>query len=253
MIRNIQYFCPKSSIVLYNGGEDPELCEGLNLLVCPTSRKIVYGLQAIYLLEVMRWLEDINFDYDYLISLDSDALFARRGFEEFLFNYMEGKDYLGVDAGYRGEDWPTAKCAKYEWEPWKNIFLSERFTNLGVFNVSQTFSRQLVKKILSFEEIGTVEKNLNETTIWSIEELVFVNLVKRLGVGIHTYPRDPHFTPETHDAYDGITIRYRPHFTKEEIIHCINDPLYSTCYLFHPIHREMSDGARSFIRSLLKE
>ncbi|WP_438350067.1 hypothetical protein ACP8HI_05200 [Paenibacillus sp. FA6] len=66
LLDNIRCYCPDSSGVLFNGGNDSELCEGLGYPVCPTSRKLSYGVTSIFTLEVMRWLEDINKSYDYL-------------------------------------------------------------------------------------------------------------------------------------------------------------------------------------------
>ena len=97
LLNNIKFYCPNSTVVLYNGGDNPDLCKDLGNPVCPTSRKLQYGITAVYLLETMKWLEDINHDYDYLINLDSDALFVREGYERFIAEQMEDKDYMGVE------------------------------------------------------------------------------------------------------------------------------------------------------------
>jgi hypothetical protein len=79
LLDNIRHYCPNSLVVVYNGGEDRELLKDIDVLVCPTSRKLEYGYTTIYFIEIMEWLEEIKLEYDFLINIDSDALFIRKG------------------------------------------------------------------------------------------------------------------------------------------------------------------------------
>lgn len=118
LLDNIRCYCPNSSVVLYNGGDDPELCKGLGYPVCPTSRKLDYGVTAIYMLEVMEWLEDIDYSYDILINLDSDVLFAREGFEQYILNEMNDKDYMGVCTKIPDDDFYCLVQLRQEIDQW---------------------------------------------------------------------------------------------------------------------------------------
>ncbi|MEW9672183.1 hypothetical protein ABLT31_25470 [Ammoniphilus sp. 3BR4] len=236
MLENIKHFCPNSEIVLYNGGYHKALSEGLGYPVCPASKKLSYGKTTIYMLEVMRWLQKIQMKYDYLINLDSDALFARKGFEEFIADEMGNKEYMGVRVRVPEREWYPGICIRREWARWRPIFKTEQF--LGCFNVGQVYSKRLVQRIIQFEQINQVEKNLLQTTAFGTDETVYVNLVKRLGFEPKRYPDDA-----------ACSIRFRPHFTEAEIKHLLDHQ--PRAFLFHPISRDLYNGARSFIRSLV--
>ncbi len=84
LINNVRFFCPNSTFVLFNGGEDPSLCDDLGVPVCPSSRKLKYGYTTIYFLETMEWIEELGIDYEYFINIDSDALFIKDGYENII-------------------------------------------------------------------------------------------------------------------------------------------------------------------------
>ncbi|WP_078429820.1 hypothetical protein [Alkalihalobacterium alkalinitrilicum] len=253
MLENIRYFCPNSFIVLYNGSGDPGLCEGLGYPVCPSSKKLNYGFTTIYMLEVMKWLQEEQFNYDYLINLDSDALFARRGFEEFIQKEMQNVDYMGVLLG-QYFNWGGAPEIQAEWEKWKPIFQLDKYQYLGAFNVGQTYSKGLVDQILSYEKFELFEKNILDTKAWGTDEIVFANLAKRLGSKMKPYPRtaEAEFVArQKKDPFYAMSIRYRPHYTKKEIQQCLKDSNHFHSFIFHPIYRTMQDEARKYIRSLV--
>ena len=77
LIDNVRHFCPNSTFVLFNGGDDPSLCKDLGVPVCPSSRKLSRGYTTIYFLETMEWIEELGIEYDYFINIDSDALFIK--------------------------------------------------------------------------------------------------------------------------------------------------------------------------------
>lgn len=55
--------------------------------------------------EVMKWLIDSKYEFDYLINLDSDCLFAKQGFEQFIEKEMNNSDYMGLGSStYRQLD-----------------------------------------------------------------------------------------------------------------------------------------------------
>ena len=122
LINNVRYFCPNSTIVLYNGGFDRTLCEGLGIPVCPASHKLRYGHTAIYFLDTMEWLEEIGIQYEYFINIDSDALFISKGYEEFIHNEMKDTDYMGVDYRIPGKDWHIGRELKKDSKTMEKTF-----------------------------------------------------------------------------------------------------------------------------------
>ncbi|WP_042456805.1 hypothetical protein [Neobacillus dielmonensis] len=235
LLRNVRKFCPNSDIVLYNGGTDPNLLNGVNVPVCPTSKPLNYGLTTcFFILETMKWLDRIDYDFDILVCLDSDALFGKSGFEEFLSKEMEDKEFLGIECSPSWDNHPC-RTIKKEWHKWEPIMKTSDF--YWCFNVAQTFSKKLVKEMVHFEDILLFTHKLHRNTAFAAEEIVYVTLVKRLGYDIPSYPSDL-----------VNTVRYRPHFTKDEVIYHLNN--HEHAYLFHPVYRENDDEVRQYIRSL---
>ncbi|WP_313640170.1 hypothetical protein [Paenibacillus sp.] len=237
LLDNIRCYCPNSSVVLYNGGDDPELCKGLGYPVCPTSRKLYYGVTAIYMVEVMEWLEDINYSYDVLINLDSDVLFAREGFEQYILNEMKDKDYLGVDTKIPDDDFYCLVQLRQEINRWLPLLGNEPYRES--FNVGQVYSRKLVLHLLHDDQYELLKSNLRDTRAFGVDELVFATIVERLGYKLHAYREDV-----------SSTIRYRPHFPLDEMISLMNSQ--PECSLIHPVYRNLKDESRSFIREVMK-
>lgn len=238
LIDNIRYFCPNSDIVLYNGGSDPNLCKDLEYPVCPTSKKLSYGFLTSFMLDVMEWLEEINYDYDYLISLDSDVLFAREGFEDFIFHEMQNAEYMGVDMRIPKDSWYPGVLFRKERELWRSLFKEDPF--LKAFNVGQVFGRRFIQALLGCEQIALLKKNLRKTKCFAIEEIVFVNMAKLLGFEPKSYPKET-----------SLSNRYRPHYTFGNFVQCMNE--YPRCFLFHPVNRRLKDEVRWTIRNLMNK
>lgn len=236
LLQNIKIFCPNSSTVLFNGGDDPELCKDLGYPVCPGSRKLKYGFLSIYHLEVMDWLECIQFDYDYLINLDSDILFGRKGFEDYIIDSMNDTDYMAVRLEIARDHWVVADTFRKEQEKWKPLFEVEPL--YGTFNVAQVFSRNFIQALLNIPQLSLLKKNIEETGTFALEEVVFVNMAKQLGFRFKSYPNEV-----------SNIIRYRPYFSLGDVIHHLNEGDFG--YIFHPIKRERYDDARSLMNDLM--
>lgn len=241
-LENIRYFCPNASIVFFQSGKDPNLCNRLGIPVCPTSFPMVWGQDfSWFFLNVMEWLENIGYQYDYFINLDSDSLFAKKGFEEFIISEMEEFDYMSADIKIIPSDddwWGPAQIMKKVWHLWQPIFNTEHF--YGCFG-SQVFSRKFVKQILSFNKFEDMKKMMKQTEkeVFALEEILFITLANSLGVKSKAY---------RHNV--GKWMRYVPKYTEQEIMDAINNN--EECYLLHPVQRLMNDPARKFIKSLIQ-
>lgn len=237
LIDNVRHFCPNSAIVLYNGGYDRTLCEGLDVPVCPSSRKLHYGYTTIYFLETMEWLEELGIQYEYFINIDSDALFFRKGYEEFIQTEMMDTDYMGVKFRIPHKDWNIGRELKKDIKRWKKIFNVKPL--YGVFNVGQVISRPLVKALLEPERKKKLRKALVETTSWGTDEILFVNMAKELGFRQKGYP----------NSLDAKMIRYRPYIKQNEMIDHL---MHNNGYLCHPVSREHDNPVRKLIRHIEK-
>lgn len=236
LIDNIRYYCPNSIMMLYNGGEDPTLCDGLGVPVCPSSRKLERGWTTVYFLETMEWLEKQGIEYNYFINIDSDALFIRKGYEEFIQNEMKDTDYMAVKLRIPEEDWYIGNELKKDIHRWEKLFNLHPF--YGIFNVGQVISRPLVKALLELEKKEKLKAALSETVSFGSDEFFFVNLAKELGFKMKKYPNET----------DEEMIRYRPFFTLEEMIHYLTAT--PNTWLCHPVIRDQQDPVRKFILHL---
>lgn len=238
LLDNIRFYCPSSTVVLYNGGDNPELCKNLGVSVCPTSRKLQYGVTAVYLLETMKWLKDINHEYDYLINLDSDALFVREGYEQFIAEQMDNKDYMGVETKPLENNNYCGIQLKKEFSLWEPLFGTR--TLYESFNVGQVFSRRLVDSLLASKQFDLLMEILNKSKAFGIDEIAYVTMTEILGFKLHAYP-----------TATGDSIRYRPYFPLDETVRLLHGN--KECYLLHPVRRDMKDETRIFINTTLKQ
>ena len=239
LIDNVRYYCPNSTMVLYNGGNDPTLCEGLGVPVCPSSHKLERGWTTIYFMEIMEWLEELDVEYEYFINIDSDALFIKKGYEKFIQTQMKDTDYMGVLLRVPEDDWYIGKELMKDKDRWKALFNLKPY--YGVFNVGQVISRPLVKALLDPERKQKLKNALIETISFGTDEIFYVNMAKELGFRLKKYP----------NSIDARMIRYRPYFTIDEMIYCLNKT-ESSC-LCHPVIRDHADPVRKLIVNLEKE
>lgn len=236
LIDNVRFYCPNSAIVLYNGGDDPKLCDGLGVPVCPSSRKLNHGWTTIYFLETMEWLEELGVQYEYFINIDSDALFYRKGYEEFIQTEMKDTDYMAVLLRIPELDWFIGKELQKDNNRWKELFNLNPF--YGVFNVGQVISRPLVKSLLQPDRKKKLKKVLLETVSFGSDEILFVNMANELGFRIKKYP----------NPMDARMIRYRPYITVNEMLSCLNST--QSGFLCHPVIREKNNSVRKLILNI---
>jgi hypothetical protein len=226
-------------MVLYNGGDDPHLCDSLGVPVCPSSRKLERGFTTIYFLETMEWLEEMEVNYDYFINLDSDALFIRKGYEKFVQEQMQDTDYMAVSLRIPEEDWYIGIEMRKDIDRWRQLFCVDPL--YGIFNVGQVINQSFVKALLEPQRKEKLTKALLETISFGTDEIVLVNMAKELGFRLKSYPRNT----------DSIMIRYRPYFTLDEMIDCFNN--IEKSWLCHPVSLERDDLVRRLIKHLGSE
>lgn len=250
LLNNIKHYCPNSSVVLYNGGSDKSLCEGLDVPVCPTSKKLNHGFTTIHFLEVMEWLDQINFPYDYLINIDSDAIFIREGYEEFIYKQMKDTDYMGIDYRGTGHDYYCAQEIRKEQFRWAPFFNFEPL--YGVFNVGQVMSHKFIKVLLANEQYPLIKKAMIDTKAFGTDEIIFANLVTALGFKAKKYPgnvQNPKYKTIGYDM-NRLLVRYRPHIKIPELITALNQE--NNTFFVHPVVRSKTNPTRNFINDLQK-
>jgi hypothetical protein len=192
-IKNIQHYIPNAKITLYNGGTNKEFGKCLNIPICPYSRPLQYGKLGRFLYDVMKWLDEINVEYEYLINLDSDVLFIKPGFESFIEEAMEGFDCMGahMQIQHSVNDNPhfyPGITLWNEWHRWQPFFQTDYFARY--FNPVQIYRRSIIKRILSKADIVQLEQLLATTNTFAIEEMLYATLSMKYGGKCREYPWD---------------------------------------------------------------
>ncbi|MFD2443235.1 hypothetical protein ACFSO7_04470 [Bacillus sp. CGMCC 1.16607] len=239
LLENIKYFCPNSSVVLFQSGNDPELCKDLGVPVCPTSFPLTWGQNfPWFFLNVMEWLEQIQHPYDYLVNIDSDALFIKKGFEDFILTEMQEYDYMATRFQEPEDFWVPGLSMKKVWPLWQQIFKRETFH--ASFAVGQVFSRKYVNEILNYNKLDLIKvfMKLTEKEIFALEEMLFATLTFTLNIKAKRYPRN-------------VDARNRVHtpFTVEEVKSMIE--ANEETYFIHPVKREINNPVREYAKKLM--
>ena len=96
LVRNLRYLDPSSTILLYNGGGDPDLLtrgfpfERYGAVIHPHSRPLEWGRLHDFALDCARFaLERLPFDT--MTIVDSDQLATRPGYSEALAQFLSAR------------------------------------------------------------------------------------------------------------------------------------------------------------------
>lgn len=231
-------FVPNSKVVLYNGGKERDFGIKSGINICPYSRPIEnkYKLGRV-LIDAMLWVEEENFQYDYLVYLDSDVLFINKGYEKMLNEEMAGYDgmLIFMKEATKEEpllEWSVANAMWQEWEKWQPFFKINYF--MGCLNTMQVYRKSLIKRIITSLDYSFLDQLLEETEVPALEEIIVPTLAARCGGLLRPYPKECAEYTLLGDPLRNETIRLAK----------------QTPYIFfvHPIKRSMTDKARLWIR-----
>ena len=239
-VANVRKYNPDAQIVLYNGGSDPEFGKSAGVETCPYSRPLhaSYKLGRV-MLDLMRWLDEVGANYEYLINLDSDYLFVNHGFGDWLGGVMQGFDLMGMYIQpYRSpadsEGWIPGESMWREWDLWQPFFQTDFF--IGTLNGMQVYRRGIVRRILEFLDVEQIERLLASTNVYALEEIVTCTLAVRCGAAYRPYPVE--------------NIRYVRLNKPYEVDEVQEARAQTGIYFMHPIERDLNNPARQLIGEL---
>ena len=240
MVDNVRYFCPQSTLYLYNSGDNPSLGSDLALGLVPSPRRLYYAKVTPFFFDMFEWLMAENIPFDYAINLETDMLFIRRGFESFIAEVMRRCDYMAPRFARftsKTSAWRPIRSLRPELAEWHKIF-GFSHTNEG-FSPAQVFSRNYIAKLLNHQSYAEIKRLLRENKSYSLQEVLFPTLVDFLKLRGQSYPR----------GMEPI-IRYRPYQAVRGVKRALDMP---KAYFVHPVRRELDNTARLFIRSLISD
>lgn len=237
LVSNIRAFAPGSDIILFNGGKDPHLADGLAIEVCPYSRPLEYERVARYHFELMRWLHEEQRDYEYLVTLDSDVLLIKPGLAAYLDKAMADSAYMSVL--FREIDpldpWVPGRVFHYKWERiWQPIF-GTRYP-WGCFNPGQVFRRAYADRLMQFPKLDELLWRIDRSSLHNLEEIVWATM----AVTLECQPRCFPYPVQR-------AVRYLQPHTPDDIRYWLSNP---NVYFVHPITMDMNAPDRQLIREL---
>lgn len=240
LVENIKHYCDKTSIVLYNSGDDPTLGDGLDISLFPNPRRLYYAKVVRFFFDVFEWLHKSNIDFDYFINLETDMLFIKKGFERFIEESMQGVDYLGPDYQRftsKKSRWRPIRSLRPELKRWYEL-LGFEYTHQA-FSPAQVFSRKYIETLLNHPQYDDILRLISLNQSFTLQEVLLPTLPDFLKLNACSYP----------NALKPIN-RYRPYQGIPGIKRALSTP---DAYFVHPVRREPDNEARIFIQSLQKQ
>ena len=220
--------------MLFNGGMDKALAENLAVDLCPYSKPLKHGKLAYFHYGVMKMLEDEQFKYDFLVTLDSDMLMIKSGFSEFLDHIMADSKYMGTNFHKitKQTDWIIGRRFLYKWpKKFKHFF--EIDSPYGSFNPGQVFRWEYVRDFVNDPMTEPLMEAVDKSKLAALEEVIFATYAVKVNA-------NPICNPGSH------SLVHRRHFMTE-IQGYLQDP---TVYLVHKIGMHLNDPDRVFLQQI---
>jgi hypothetical protein len=186
LLRNLRCLDPASAILVYNGGDDPGLLEGIALgsvgaAVVPGAVPVRWGLVHEFALRSMRFaLNELPFDM--LTIVDSDQLALREGYTAHLAQAAIGAKRLGMLVNSPGRQPATtevgpARAAYLEyalWLPFLRRFRGgeKKFVHWS-FWPATVFTAEAARELTVLFEDAQLKEILSRSRIWASEEVLF--------------------------------------------------------------------------------
>lgn len=247
LVRNLRHLDPGSQVLLYNGGKNAGLLDGvpferLGAVIHPNPRRMEWGKLHGFALDCLRFALD-RMPFDTLTIVDSDQLAARPGYSEYLGSFLEEHPRAGVlgNAPFRqpveGKIGPAAAAYREFdlWRPWLKRFPDgeEKYVH-WTFWPSTVFTANAARDLIRlFDEDKQLQEILRKSQIWATEEVLFPTLAALLGYEVLANPC----------SYDYV--QFRQAFTREEMEEALARP---DVFWIHPVPRRHDDALRKQVR-----
>lgn len=253
LVRNLRHLDPTSTILLYNGSQNPMLLKGTypferqGVIVHPHPRPMQWGRLHDFALDCMRFaLEQVPFDT--LTIVDSDQLALRPGYSARLGEFLadeQGVGMLGNCPEFQGHStrFQPAMVAHAEIDRWRPYL--RRFPDgeakfvYWSFWPSTVFTAEAARALVEhYDGDEQIRQLLCDTKVWATEEVVLPTLVALLGFRIARNPC----------SYDYV--RYRTPYTVYQIENAMSR---ADVFWAHPVPRRLDDPLRAHVRERFQD
>jgi hypothetical protein len=253
LVRNLRFLDPASTILLYNGGQNPDLLTGgfpferYGAIVHPSPKSMAWGCLHEFALDCMRFALDYE-PFDTLTIVDSDQLGTRAGYSEYLRPFLENRNAIGLFSSSPGVMTPDCRIAPAQaalqeidlWRPFlqrfpdgESKFVHWSFWPSTVF--TENAARDLTRLFASDEQLQDI---ISRSKIWATEEIILPTLTALLGYEIAANPC----------SYDYV--KYRAVYSPGQIDELITR---KDVYWVHPIPRRYDDPLRCRLRTAFND
>lgn len=181
LIANLHAFAPEAEVVVFNGGTDASLLDGVDARPLRCSRPLTYGNSSPFHINTFRELAGDGLDYDRIVTLDGDVALLRGGLEAGLRRIMGPAEYMAARFTAVDEDRRDENIRRYGFQAgsWRRLLAVDRLYR--GFNPAQVFARPFVERILAHPHIDAIEAHLDRARLYGADELVWASLAAGLG------------------------------------------------------------------------
>ena len=251
LVRNLRYVDPASPIILYNGGDNPDLLRGsfpfdqYGAVLHPAPRRLMWGWLHSFALDCMQFALE-HFPFDTMTIVDSDQLGTQAGYSQYLAQFLHQRPNIGLLGNAPAvqpshtQIGPAAAAFKERdlWKPFlqrfaggEQKFVYWSFWPSTVFTVDA--ARDLTQLFSTDQQLAEI---LQRTQIWASEEVLFPTLTALLGYEVGANPC----------SYDYV--QYRTVYTASQVEAALDR---TDVFWIHPVPRRYDDGIRTCIRTRL--
>ena len=251
LVRNLRCLDPSSVVLLYNGGQDPDLLnhgfpfERYGAVVHPSPRPLAWGRLHDFAVDCMKFAAG-RFAFDTLTIVDSDQLAVRPSYSDCLSRKLAGSPKIGVLGNAPYVQAPHTRVGPAEaalkeidlWRPFLRRFPhgEEKFV-YWCFWPSTVFTADAARDLVPlFAADHELREILDRTRIWASEEVILPTLAALLGYEVAANPCSYEY------------VRYRAPYTLAQIDAAVSQP---DVYWIHPVPRIYDDPIRKHIRERL--
>jgi hypothetical protein len=239
LVNNVRVFCPSARMLFYNSGQNSRLGSDLGILEFQTPRQYGYARITPFFLDIFEWTVRSADGFDAIVNLETDMLFIRPGYQDFIEKRLARADYLAPNLIKRRNlrtRWRPMRSLRPEFERWFEFF-GFRYWH-GTFSPAQVFSRRYVKALVEHCKYVELRRLVDENLSFTLQEVLFPTLTDFLGLRLLGYP-------QAHRSSN----RYRPYHAVSGVKHALRIP--DACFI-HPVRRTPDDPARKFVRELTR-
>jgi hypothetical protein len=243
-VASIHQYVHDPLVVLFNGGSknqftavarklDVEFCRYSRPL--RHSRHLHHGNLFEFPIGIMRHLRDGGHRYDFLVTIDSDMLVVRDGFEAFLSREMAASGYMATFFRFLTSSviakWEIGRYFVHHWRKWQPLFGIVQ--PAGCFNPGQVFRRDFVDRILDFHLLSEILDAARISKLPTLEEIIYPTLAVALDTN-----------PKTNPGSVAIDLRI---YDSRQLRTFLADP---SVFLLHKVQMDINSPDRVFLRAV---